>query len=112
MDYVTAARTSDGATVMAYLPSSRRITVDMSKISGSQAKGWWFNPHTGNATASGEFTTRGLRDFTPPEEGDWVLVIDDASRKLPVPGAAVLPRSQGIATVPTENSPHRGEKAC
>ncbi len=93
MDYVTAARTSDGATVMAYLPSSRRITVDMSKISGSQAKVWWFNPHTGDATASGEFPTRGSRDFTPPEEGDWVLVIDDASRKLPVPGATVLPRS-------------------
>ena len=30
MDYVTAARTSDGATVMAYLPNSRTITVDMS----------------------------------------------------------------------------------
>ena len=87
LDYVAAARTSDGGTVMAYLPSSRTVTVDMSKISGSQAKVWWFNPRTGSATASGEFPTRGSREFTPPAEGDWVLVLDDASRKLPAPGA-------------------------
>ena len=87
LDYVAAARTSDGATVMAYLPSSRTVTVEMSKISGSEAKVWWFNPRTGNATASGEFPTQGSRQFTPPAEGDWVLVIDDAARKLPAPGA-------------------------
>src|SRR5208337_3841077 len=85
LDYVSAARTSDGGTVMAYLPSSRTVTVDMSKISGSQAKVWWFNARTGSATASGEFPTNGSREFTPPAEGDWVLVIDDASRKLPAP---------------------------
>jgi hypothetical protein len=92
LDYVAAARTSDGGTVMAYLPSSRTVTVDMSKVSGSQAKVWWFNPRTGSATASGEFPTRGSREFTPPAEGDWVLVLDDASRKLPAPGARVLSR--------------------
>ena len=93
LDYVAAARTSDGGTVIAYLPSSRTVTVDMSKISGSQGTVWWFNPRTGSATASGEFPTHGSRQFTPPEEGDWVLVIDDASRKMPAPGASVLPRS-------------------
>ena len=93
LDYVAAARTSDGATVMAYLPSSRTVTVDMSKIAGSQAKVWWFNPRTGSATASGEFPTHGSRDFTPPAEGDWVLVIDDAAGKLPAPGATVLPHT-------------------
>ena len=92
LDYVAAARTSDGGTVMAYLPSSRTVTVDMSKISGGQAKVWWFNPRTGSATESGEFPTRGLRQFTPPAEGDWILVIDGAAQKLPAPGATVLRR--------------------
>jgi hypothetical protein len=92
LDYVAAARTSDGGTVIAYLPSSRTVTVDMSKVSGSQAKVWWFNPRTGSATASGEFPTRGSREFTPPAEGDWVLVLDDATRELPAPGAEVFSR--------------------
>ena len=89
-DYVAAARTSDSATVMAYLPSTRTVTVEMLEISGSQAKVWWFNPRTGSATASGEFPTQGSREFTPPAEGDWVLVIDDAARNLPAPGATAL----------------------
>jgi len=93
MDYVSAARTLDGVAVMAYLPSSRTVTVDMSKISGSQAKVWWFNPRTGSATAAGDFPTHGSRQFTPPAEGDWVLVIDDAARKLRAPGATALPRT-------------------
>ena len=40
LDYLTAGRTTDGSTVIAYMPSRRTITVDMSKVSGSQAAGW------------------------------------------------------------------------
>jgi len=88
LDYLAAARASDGSTVIAYMPSRRRVTVDMAKISGSQAKAWWFDPRTGKATAIGVFPTRGARDFTPPGEGDWVLVLDDAARQLPAPGVS------------------------
>jgi hypothetical protein len=86
LDYLAAARASDGSTVIAYMPSRRKVTVDMAKISGSQAKAWWFDPRTGSATAIGVFPTRGSRDSTPPSEGDWVLVLDDAARQLPAPG--------------------------
>jgi hypothetical protein len=30
--------------------------------------------------------TGGKQKFTPPGEGDWVLIVDDASRKLSPPG--------------------------
>ena len=86
LDYLSAARTEDGATVMAYLPTARPFTVDMTKIAGKTAKAWWFNPRTGKSDAAGEFPTTGKKQFTPPGEGDWVLVLDDASRKAAAPG--------------------------
>ena len=86
LDYLAAARTSDGRTVIAYLPTTRTFTVDMTKISGNSAKAWWFNPRTGKSVSAGELATTGRRQFTPPGEGDWVLVLDDARLTAPAPG--------------------------
>jgi hypothetical protein len=86
LDYLAAALTSDGGTLIAYLPSARTITVDLAKISGESARGWWFNPRTGEAQQAGEFPTRDQIQLTPPTEGDWALVLDDAARNLPAPG--------------------------
>ena len=36
LDYLAAGRTPDGSTVIAYMPTRRTITVDMSKISGTK----------------------------------------------------------------------------
>ena len=85
-DYLAVGRTTDGSTVIAYLPTRRAITVDMSKLSGAQAQGWWFDPRTGKSTTAGGFPTSGMQEFTPPAEGDWVLVLDDGSLKRPPPG--------------------------
>ena len=83
MDYLTAARASDGSTVMAYMPTSRTIAVQMNSISGKEAVAWWFNPRTGQVSEVGKFPTNGKRGFTPPSDGDWVLVLDDVARSLP-----------------------------
>jgi hypothetical protein len=88
MDLLTAARTADGGTVMAYLPTSRPITVEMSKVSGKEAVAWWFSPRTGDSSKAGKFSTTGKKQFNPPSEGDWVLVLDDAARNLSAPGAS------------------------
>ena len=45
-NYVTAARTGDGSLVMAYVPSSRTLTVDMTKLSGS-VTARWYDPTNG-----------------------------------------------------------------
>ncbi|OJY19969.1 MAG: hypothetical protein BGO98_01620 [Myxococcales bacterium 68-20] len=87
MTYATAARASDGATVIAYLPTARQVTVDMSRVSGAQAKAWWYEPSAGLATAIGTYATSGARSFTPPASGDWVLVVDDASKPFNPPGS-------------------------
>jgi hypothetical protein len=82
--YVTAARTYDGNTLIAYLPQSRSVTVDMSSISGKKSKSWWYEPSTGLATVIGIYDNKGLMTFIPPS-GDWVLVIDNAELNLPIP---------------------------
>jgi hypothetical protein len=53
-------------------------------------KAWWFNPRNGQAKLIGEFSNMGEREFLPPDAGehlDWVLVLDDADKKFPEPGA-------------------------
>jgi hypothetical protein len=91
LDYLAAARTTDGGTVIAYMPTARTITVDLARVCGRAACAWWFDPCTGKAQPAGEFPTRGTREFSPPAEGDWALVVDDAGRSLPVPGSQAQP---------------------
>jgi hypothetical protein len=86
LDYLTAARTSDGSTVIAYMPTTRTITVDMAKLSASPVNAWWFDPRTGKATSAGSFPAGGSRQFTPAAQGDWVLVLDVAAIDRPAPG--------------------------
>jgi hypothetical protein len=86
----TATRDAEGSYAMVYAPVGRPFTVRMSKIAGPTVRAWWFNPRTGAAMAVGTFPNTGERTFTPPDPGemiDWVLVLDDASRGFPPPGA-------------------------
>jgi hypothetical protein len=87
----TTARTSDGQTVIAYIPNGNQTTlkVDMSKITSANktAKCWWFNPSSGTTSSIATVPNFGTRDFTPPDSNDWVLVIDDATPKLAAPGS-------------------------
>jgi hypothetical protein len=85
--YAAAARTSDGRTVIVYVPSPRALTIDMTKVSGASAIAWWFNPGTGEAAQIGTYPTSGSRSFAPPSSADWILVIDDAAAGYGPPGS-------------------------
>ena len=85
-DYAAAARAADGSSVIVYTPIQKTLTVDMAKVGGTTARGWWFDPATGAATLIGDFATSGSRSFTPPTAQDWVLVLDNAALNLPAPG--------------------------
>jgi hypothetical protein len=87
-DYLAAALTQDGSTLIAYMPTARTITVDLAKLSGGEVNGWWFDPRTGCAEPAGKFPTGGPVQLTPPGDGDWTLVLDDAAKNLPAPGSA------------------------
>ena len=87
-DYATAAYASDGSSIIAYLPTSRTVTISGAQLAGASMIAWWFNPTTGAATQIGTFTTTRIQSFTSPASGDdWVLVLDSATANLPTPGS-------------------------
>lgn len=52
---------------------------------------WWFDPRHGAAYRIHQGVGTGIQFFTPPTSGrgnDWILVLDDASRSFPRPGAS------------------------
>jgi len=90
-DRAMAARTNDGETLIVYAPSRRTLRINLEALSGASATAWWFNPRDGSVDRGTPLTSSGSRDFTPPTNDDWVLVIDDANSMLPAPGTEVLP---------------------
>jgi hypothetical protein len=85
-DYVASALTADKNTYIAYVPSARRLTVDLTAISGSKAVCWWYDPRTGQAFSQGIYSTLKQHSLIPPDNNDWVLVIDNAGKGFPPPG--------------------------
>jgi Protein of unknown function (DUF4038)/Putative collagen-binding domain of a collagenase len=84
-EFCTASRTPDGSWVIAYMPTARTITLDMTSLKGP-ATAKWFDPTNGAYTIipGGPFANTGTRQFTPPGnnhdgDSDWVLLVD-ASR--------------------------------
>jgi hypothetical protein len=84
-----ATRDQIGSYAMVYAPVGRPFRVRLDKITGSTVKVWWFNPRDGKSSQAGTFPNEGEHEFVPPDKGellDWVLVLDDASRRYPPPG--------------------------
>jgi chitodextrinase len=97
-DYLTAAYTPDGFLIIAYMPTIRTISVDMSKLAGP-ALARWYDPTTGaySTIPGSPFANSGTSQFRPSGvnsegSGDWVLVLEAIS---------VTPDTQG-PSVPTE----------
>lgn len=84
-----ATKDTEGTYAMIYAPVGRRFTVRMSVIKGEKIKAWWYDPRTGNATSAGMYSNKEDQMFISPNPGemiDWVLVLDDASKKYAAPG--------------------------
>ena len=87
--YVTAFRDKNNSYCMVYLPVGNKVLLDLSFMAGKEITVWLFNPRTGSASKPITFSKNEVKDFIPPETGDqndWVLVIDDASKKYSEPG--------------------------
>jgi len=84
-DYVSAAYTSDGNSILAHVPNGAQITVSLAAMAGLLSEAWWFDPQTGDAQPVGNFPTFGERYFKPPSNDDWVLIVDNVAEDLPNP---------------------------
>jgi hypothetical protein len=74
--FAAAAYCSDSSSIIAYLPTSRAVTLNLSMVGGDSAAVWWFKPSTGDYTREGTYGHTS-QSFTPPSSGDWVLVADN-----------------------------------
>jgi hypothetical protein len=89
--HFAATRDSEGTFAMVYAPIGRPFKVRMDRVKADRVKAWWFDPRTGQAREIGEMPAVGERQFVPPQPGemlDWVLVLDDAAKGFPPPGAS------------------------
>jgi len=85
-DRVRATR-GDGYALI-YVPFGKPVTISLGKISGDKVQAWWMDPREGTHLPIGEIPNTGTREFVPPSaDADWVLVLDDASRKFAMLGA-------------------------
>jgi hypothetical protein len=89
--HISATRDKEGRYAMVYLPRGQSVTVDLSKLSGPRAAGWWFDPRTGGAAKIDTgFSLVGQKTFAPPTHGDdqdWILVLDSENGRFAAPGA-------------------------
>lgn len=84
-----ATRDQEGTYAMVYVPVGRRFSVRMEVIKGKNVVAYWFNPRNGEAEMIGKYANTGTQSFLSPDPGenlDWILVLDDASKKYPAPG--------------------------
>jgi len=84
-----ATRDQEGTYAMVYVPVGRKFSVRMDVIKGKDVNAWWYNPRNGEAKQIGKYANTGTQSFispTPGESLDWILVLDDASKKYAAPG--------------------------
>ena len=85
--YVTAARTSDGTLLIAYVPAGHAITVDMTRFTNTVTASW-YDPTNGTyqAASGAPLPNTGTHDFTPPGKNssgayDWIAVLSSVADK-------------------------------
>lgn len=79
----------DRTYAMVYAPVGRPFTVSKDAVRATKVRAWWYDPRTGKAKSIGVYDNDADRTFVSPDAGemvDWVLVLDDASKKYPAPG--------------------------
>jgi hypothetical protein len=72
-----------------YLPQGGSVKVSLQALHDSTLQASWYDPRTGKSRLIGAFGKEDAMTFTAPSAGpcsDWVLVVDSAGRKFPMPG--------------------------
>lgn len=85
---IAATMDTDGTYLMVYAPIGRRFEVNTTVIRGNRLIGWWYNPRNGTTQKIGRVERAERVSFISPnpgEELDWILIIDDASKKFKNP---------------------------
>ena len=85
--HVQATRDAEGTYAFIYAPSPKEFTVHTGKLTAPNLVASWYDPRTGKAKQFDEFANTGTKTFKTPALGpDWVLVLDDVTKKYPALG--------------------------
>ena len=84
-----------------YLPQGGTVEVNLEPLGERRIHAWWYDPRTGELRHSREGLATAHAIFEAPSAGpcsDWVLVLDSATKNLPLPGS--------VPTVSSLAQPH------
>jgi Protein of unknown function (DUF4038)/Putative collagen-binding domain of a collagenase len=87
--HMQSTRDADGRYAFVYTPAGDAFDIRTEWTRAKEFTAFWYNPRTGRSARIGSLKTRPTLHFVPPTRGrgeDWVLVLDDAAQKFPVPG--------------------------
>jgi len=82
-EHMEAFKSADNSYGMVYLPTGKKVTLNLQFIKGKKITAWWFNPKNNTMRKEGTFDRQDKMEFTPNATGtgnDWVLVIDDMDK--------------------------------
>jgi hypothetical protein len=85
-NHLFAAVTDNGNTGIVYIPERQEVELDLTIMSGTSARAWWYNPASGKSTDGGTLDHNPSVKLMPPADGDWLLVLDDAAINMTPPG--------------------------
>ncbi|MFA9477949.1 DUF4038 domain-containing protein [Phycisphaerales bacterium AB-hyl4] len=86
---VRVARAADRSFAIAYSPRGEQFTLKMDIVEARRVRASWFDPRYGMTTPFCTSLPLPMQTFTPPTHGrgrDWVLLLDDDDKQLPLPG--------------------------
>lgn len=107
---IAAAIDDDGSTLLVYTAAGREIEVDLLALRGKYAQPWWYDPRTGEATPLDEVVSDGPVRFTPPDDHDWVLVVDDTAAGYSEPGKRSIAGARGSGRAKVDSAPTRDDR--
>lgn len=78
--------------LLIYNHTGRKMTIDLSRISGKEKQLWWFNPESGEISYIGRKADGVVKIDSPAAKGeDYVLIATDADARYLSPSSKTLP---------------------
>lgn len=91
---IRAARARDGSFAFVYSPRGEPFTVSKPSLKARRVREIWYDPRYGTGHHVHTSDNYGIQTYTPPTSGrgnDWVLILEDADAKFPLPGPPGAP---------------------
>jgi len=74
-DWVTTSIAKDKSFSVSYLPSYRKLKINLSILRGEKFEAVWYNPRNGEYTVINKTLSRQMVELESPDSGDWVLLV-------------------------------------